>query len=363
MKKTLILLVGLGLFLLLGYFCVYKISAPKIEADIKKKVEGALIRNGLSSLQVETDGRDIVLKGVVGSEELRAKALRVAAIEGHHHLSSQIEVSSSLPNAKPVLVTPYKISIGLSDDKSLMLSGVVPTNNIKDKLLKVARSRYGKSNVADDLSTRKKAPKHWEDALLSSINVFEWLNHGQLDLSGEELTLSGQTDSLESRALINEYLQENLPANYSGNLDISITPLDNFSPLPVQAGVSKAAQHCQRKFVQLLSEKNIQFKTGKAEIDPSSNNLLNKLVSAAKKCSEQTIIVTGHTDSKGSKEINKILSQKRAQTIVNYFQKEGISKKRLIAQGYGEDKPITTNRTSEGRALNRRIELTVKGVK
>ena len=374
MKKILTLLVGLLLFLLLGYYCIYKFAAPSIEADIKRKVEGALIRNDLSSIKVETDGAVVILKGIVGSDEQHAKALRVSAVEGHQLISDHINIVADLPRAKPAVIEPYEMAIGLKQNKSLVLSGDVPNAEVKSKLLNLAKRRYGRANVSDDLSIRAKSPKNWEDALLSGMNVFEWMEQGQLDLSGEDLTLSGKTDTADSRQLINEYLQENLPTNYSGNLDISVTSSDSEAAAtsakmaentvqPSPAEQAKAARNCQREFKSILSKKKIRFKTGMAQIDPSSTKLLDRLLAVAEGCSRQVLIIAGHTDSKGSQKANKALSKKRAQAVANYLQSKGIDKNKLIVRGYGEEKPTATNRTSKGRALNRRIEFTVKGVK
>ena len=90
---------------------------------------------------------------------------------------------------------------------------------------------------------------------------------------------------------------------------------------------------------------------------------MDKLSETAKGCPEQIIVVTGHTDAQGAKKANKALSQKRAQAVVSYLEKKGINKNNLKAIGYGEEKPVATNSTTKGRALNRRIEFTVEGVK
>ncbi len=69
--------------------------------------------------------------------------------------------------------------------------------------------------------------------------------------------------------------------------------------------------------------------------------------------------ISGHTDSKGSDDYNRDLSQGRAQEVVNYIISQGIEESRMNAKGYGEEKPVATNDTDEGRAENRRVEFTV----
>jgi outer membrane protein OmpA-like peptidoglycan-associated protein len=70
--------------------------------------------------------------------------------------------------------------------------------------------------------------------------------------------------------------------------------------------------------------------------------------------------IGGHTDSKGSNEYNKILSERRSRSVVNWLVGKGISKSRLSARGYGEEVPLASNDDEEeGRELNRRTEFEV----
>ncbi|HEY8375396.1 MAG TPA: OmpA family protein, partial [Nannocystis sp.] len=71
----------------------------------------------------------------------------------------------------------------------------------------------------------------------------------------------------------------------------------------------------------------------------------------------------GHTDSKGSDKYNKTLSQKRVNAVRDYLVKAGIDSSRLEPIGWGEEKPIDTNKTAEGRANNRRVEFNLKDCK
>jgi len=89
---------------------------------------------------------------------------------------------------------------------------------------------------------------------------------------------------------------------------------------------------------------------------------LNELVKVTKACSTQTISVEGHTDATGPNDLNKWLSQQRAESVVNYLVKQGIDKSRLEALGHGENKPVADNASTQGRAANRRIEFIVKEV-
>ena len=109
--------------------------------------------------------------------------------------------------------------------------------------------------------------------------------------------------------------------------------------------------------------KNIFFATAKATLLPKSHVELNKLVRIMKDFPNILVEISGHTDSDGSDEYNKDLSQRRAQSVVNYLGQNGIPVRQFVANGYGEEKPVATNKTAEGKALNRRVEFKVLKVK
>jgi len=112
-----------------------------------------------------------------------------------------------------------------------------------------------------------------------------------------------------------------------------------------------------------LNLKNIFFATAKADLLPTSYVELKKLLKIMSDYPNIVVEIAGHTDSHGSDSYNKDLSQRRAQSVVNYLVENGISEEQFVAHGYGEEVPIATNKTEEGRQLNRRVEFTVIEVK
>ncbi len=104
----------------------------------------------------------------------------------------------------------------------------------------------------------------------------------------------------------------------------------------------------------------INFRSGSAVIEPDSYPILDTVAVWLRQNSEIITEVRGHTDSIGSVNSNKTLSQERAAAVIEYLVDKGIERLRLSAAGYGENMPIGDNGTPEGRALNRRIEFFVK---
>lgn len=105
--------------------------------------------------------------------------------------------------------------------------------------------------------------------------------------------------------------------------------------------------------------KNIYFEFDKTTITPESNQELDRQAKFLQDNPEISILITGHTDSKGSDEYNMRLSDGRANAVRQALIDRGIAPERLKAEGRGETEPIATNDTEEGRAENRRIEIEI----
>jgi OmpA-OmpF porin, OOP family len=101
----------------------------------------------------------------------------------------------------------------------------------------------------------------------------------------------------------------------------------------------------------------INFDTGKATIKPDSNAILDDVAAALATAPALRLEVAGHTDNVGGAEANQKLSDDRARAVVAAFVSRGIAAARLNAKGYGQSSPVADNRSEEGRAKNRRVEL------
>jgi len=101
----------------------------------------------------------------------------------------------------------------------------------------------------------------------------------------------------------------------------------------------------------------INFETSKATIQSSSHAILDEIAAALAANPQLKMIVKGHTDNTGARAFNMDLSQKRAQSVVDYLVNKGASPDRLAAKGYGPDRPIADNNTRVGCAKNRRVQF------
>ncbi len=101
----------------------------------------------------------------------------------------------------------------------------------------------------------------------------------------------------------------------------------------------------------------LRFDTDKSTLQPGAEPLLDDIATALKNFPDWGLRIVGHTDASGSVETNERLSLERADTIKSALVERGVDPDRLMAAGAGQDRPIASNETEEGKALNRRVEL------
>lgn len=104
---------------------------------------------------------------------------------------------------------------------------------------------------------------------------------------------------------------------------------------------------------------NITFATDSTNVNGSFQPVLSSVADVLKEYEKTMIQVAGYTDSTGGQRYNMLLSQQRAQAVANALIADGVRAVRIDTVGYGESNPIASNSTAEGRAKNRRVELTL----
>lgn len=106
-----------------------------------------------------------------------------------------------------------------------------------------------------------------------------------------------------------------------------------------------------------FNTESVEFKSASADITPDSRKTLNEIFDVMQKHPEARFTIFGYTDNTGPAAFNLSLSKDRANAVKDYLVSRGIDSSRLEADGFGEDDPIATNDTQEGRKENRRVEI------
>ena len=108
-----------------------------------------------------------------------------------------------------------------------------------------------------------------------------------------------------------------------------------------------------------MKENMVNFAFNSSELSSSAKTNLDKLAKVLVNNPDTNINIYGHTDNKGTDAYNMTLSEKRANSVVNYLASHGVKRNRMFAKGMGESDPVATNETEAGRAENRRVEFAI----
>jgi outer membrane protein OmpA-like peptidoglycan-associated protein len=213
---------------------------------------------------------------------------------------------------------------------------------------------------ADAIAAQRVYQEQLEDTERTTRNK---LGRTAADLERARIALEGERAELERR--------EQELAKTAGELKKTETALEREKRLRAEAEAKAAAalksleeianiKEEQRGLVITLSGA-VLFKSGEASLLEIAKRQLDKVAAALMEQDEsKQIVVEGHTDSRGSDRRNRQLSQDRAEVVRNYLVSQGVKASRISAVGKGEAEPIANNRSAEGRANNRRVEIIVR---
>lgn len=127
-------------------------------------------------------------------------------------------------------------------------------------------------------------------------------------------------------------------------------------------GTGVQVERTEEGQIDLIMPGNITFDVNSAEVSDSFVPTLQSVAKVLKEYENTLVTISGHTDSSGSEDYNQLLSEQRATSVANIILQEGIVIERVAAAGYGELRPIASNDTPEGRAENRRVEITLDAI-
>lgn len=127
-------------------------------------------------------------------------------------------------------------------------------------------------------------------------------------------------------------------------------------------GSGVQVQRTEEGQIELIMPGNITFDVNSSEVSEAFLPTLRSVATVLKEYENTLVTIAGHTDSSGSAEYNQLLSEQRATSVATIILQEGIVVERISAQGLGEDFPIADNGTADGRAENRRVEITLDAI-
>jgi OOP family OmpA-OmpF porin len=199
----------------------------------------------------------------------------------------------------------------------------------------------------------------WTQVVLAALPHLRDFRRGRIALHGRLVRVTG-----EAPGSVIGYMREDVEAVSQGEkVDIlareTEVRLEGLDRIDIATGDDAARGLCEGAFGDVMRENEVVFASQTARITRESGATLDKVVEVARRCAAFDIVVEGHTDDRGQRESNQSLSLRRARAVVDYMIARDVAPERLSAVGVGPDQPKASNRTSSGRAANRRIEFRV----
>jgi len=234
------------------------------------------------------------------------------------------------------------------------------TADFEDQLMASIASPVSDNSVAEPITFEEKSLTVFKGKILDGITKDPIAADIEITINatGEVYT------TLKSNSSTGKFLLS-LPAGKNYGISVAaegyLFHSENFD-LPNGDGFNLVNKDIELKNIKVGSNialRNVFFNSAKWDIKADSYAELDRLVALLSDIPSLKIEISGHTDNVGSVSFNELLSQRRADEVVSYLVGKGVDKKRLSAKGYGQSRPVDSNNTAEGRALNRRTEFEI----
>jgi OOP family OmpA-OmpF porin len=237
------------------------------------------------------------------------------------------------------------------DAERIALSGQVPDAAAKAAMETEAAALFGAGRVQSALLADGAAPPSgWETAAMRALGYLAQTAEGEADLAGNKLSLRGRVTDPQLVRMLHDRAVAELP-DYRVETAFVVD-------LPAALGaVPLPPVRCAAELNRTARASAIDFETGSAALEPGSEAVLDALAAVLARCVGGAIVVGGHTDAQGSEQVNRRISQARAEAVVEALAGRGVPLDRIVAAGFGEERPVASNESAAGRARNRRIEF------
>ena len=307
-----------------------------------------------TDITVEASATDLRLRGTVGYEEHElALAPLVERIEGVSGVEADLEFLPPVNVETPDIVAA-PITITWANGSATIIGEVSDEAN-RDAFVTALEDAFPRGVESSEFLVKEGAPseRDWRSSILGLIDIGAGtLPEGRIFVnpSARLVQMSGEYESRQDRA----DAQEDVEALIAGTTFAFTNGLTIPEPPPfTRADV----EELQASIDDLIEGKVVEFETDSDVLTPVGTQLLDEIVAALETVPDVPIEIAGHTDNQGSPEENLDLSERRAQAALDYFIAAGQDPSRFVIKGYGEDVPIASNDTADGRARNRRIEF------
>lgn len=289
------------------------------------------------------------------------------------------------------------------EGQTLVLTGYFPDEPTRQTLASALEQRFANFKITNRTSIASGAPQGFAPAMAMGLDQLARLDQGSATVAGSRLTVTGTAPSATIAGEVTDALRK-LAGGVTTEANVSFRPAPVAAspvapapviPQPPPAAPTVAAppsaitaplvpatvappivkvpaeiaapaastppgpsSTCFVDLTAMLKQRRINFQSSRADMITSSAKAVSDIAGVLKRCPELKIEVAGHTDGTGSEAVNQSLSLQRAEAVAKVLIQAGVDAARVTTAGYGATRPIDSNATVAGKAMNRRIEFT-----
>lgn len=238
----------------------------------------------------------------------------------------------------------------LSPEGHAQLRGRIDSAIAQGAMEELARSLFGGDNVYQFARIDADLPPSWSKRVMASLIALSKLHNGIVTMQPAQVQVRGlgktPTAASEVRDVLSAFIFDSREFIIAVDYDEALV-----------AGVPRAVNplECAKRIDAVLAMDKIVFAPSSAELDAVALASVARIAEVLRTCPDVRFEIEGHTDSQGRDELNRSISQKRAEAVLFALLNERILTINLRAKGYGPDRPIADNGTEAGRSANRRI--------
>ena len=331
--------------------CDVGIGAPS--THWREAVEAGL--NALASLgggRLEIVDADVTLSAPEGVSmqdfEIISQVLRFGLPDG---FSLQAKATEAPPRRVAVDVQPVEFTATLDTDGHAVIEGAVKDTLTREVVMRFSEAKFGYGRVEDRMWLDPSLPDGWQVRVFKLIEAVALLNEGSATMTPDGLDIGGDAGFENPEEELGKLLAEAYSPEET-TLAISYT-----APVGGEGGRGLDPRLCVSRISKILTDNPIVFAPSSAVISDPSMPTIEAIAALLTQCRDARIEIGGHTDSQGREEMNRALSQGRADAVLDALLAQNLLLGDITAKGYGESEPIADNSTEAGRAANRRIEF------
>lgn len=246
---------------------------------------------------------------------------------------------------------PPEFVATLSPQGDVQLRGRLSDEDLRELADSYAKASFGSDKVYTAARIVEDLPADWPTRVLSGLDALSKLANGSVIVTPSNVRVTGNTGNPDAGTQIATLLAGKLGEGQ--DYDVAVVYQEKLDPV---LGLP-TPEECEAQIGNVVSEGKINFEPGSATIDASALGTMDQIAEILGTCGDIALEIQGYTDSQGREEMNLALSQSRAQSVLNELRARRVITGSFVATGFGEENPVASNDTEEGREANRRIEF------